>query len=103
MDELKVVYKQLGLEKKVWMSSKRIKKHHIAVAYPGGFSGCPETPPTMIFFNQGGDTVTGTDPDRPLTFATFGNPPSDQLCIRHCIGGKMTRQGNCFVFLGGVA
>ena len=31
-------------------------------------------PPTMIFFNQRGDTVTGTDPDRPLTFATFGNP-----------------------------
>ena len=24
-----------------------------AVAYPGGFSGCPETPPAMIFFNQG--------------------------------------------------
>ena len=41
-----------------------------------GVSGCPETPPpAMIFLNQGGDTVTGTDPHQPLTFATFGNPP----------------------------
>ena len=44
-----------------------------AVAYPGGFSGCPETPPAMIFFIQGGDTVTGTDLHQPFT--TFGNPP----------------------------
>ena len=42
-------------------------------------------PPAMIFFlNQGGDTVTGTDPHQPLTFATFGNPHRDQLWIRHC-------------------
>ena len=39
-------------------------------------------PPTMIFFKSGGDTVTGTDPyhpptfaTQPPTFATFGNPP----------------------------
>ena len=34
----------------------------------------PGNPPAMIFFNQGDDTVTGTDPHQPLTFATFGNP-----------------------------
>ena len=46
------------------------------VAYPGGFSGCPETPPPdHDFFKSGlGDTVTDTDPHPPLTFATFGNP-----------------------------
>ena len=47
----------------------------VPVAYPGAFSGCPEPPPAMIFFNEGGDTVTGTDLHQPLTFATFGNPP----------------------------
>ena len=31
------------------------------VAYPGWFFGCPETPPAMIFFNQGRDTLAGTD------------------------------------------
>ena len=31
-----------------------IQTIQISVAYPGGFSGCPETPqPTMIFFIQG--------------------------------------------------
>ena len=43
-------------------------------------------PPDHVVFNQGSNTVTGTDPDRPLTFATFGNPPSDQLWIRHWSG-----------------
>ena len=65
------------------------------MAYPGGFSGCPETPPpAKIFFNQRGDTVTGTDPDRPLTFATFGNPPSDQLWIRHWESGTGVKNGS---------
>ena len=45
------------------------------VAYPGGFSGCPDTPQAIICFNQGVIPVTGTDHHQPLTFATFGNPP----------------------------
>ena len=47
-----------------------------AVAYPGGFSGCPETPPpAMIFFKSGDDTVTCTDLHHQLKCASFGNPP----------------------------
>ena len=38
------------------------------------FFWLPGPPLDHDFFNQGGDTVTGTDRDRPLTFATFGNP-----------------------------
>ena len=53
------------------------------VAYPGGFSGCPETPPghdfVLIYPN---DTLTGTDLHQPLKFVTFGNPPWNQLWIR---------------------
>ena len=41
------------------------------VAYPGGVSGCPETPPAMICFNQGGGTLTGTD----LHICEFWKPP----------------------------
>ena len=47
------------------------------VAYPG-FFGCPETPlhPRAGFFlSHGGDTLTGTNRQQPLKFATFGNPP----------------------------
>ena len=34
----------------------------VTVANPGGFIGCPETPPPgHDFFNEGDDTVTGTD------------------------------------------
>ena len=45
------------------------------VGYPGGFWLPGNPPPAMIFFNQGGDTNTGTDLYQPLRFATFGNPP----------------------------
>ena len=49
---------------------------YVTVAYPGGFSGCPETPPpTMIFLIYPNDTLTGTDLHQPLIFVTFGNPP----------------------------
>ena len=48
-----------------------------SVAYPGGFSGCPETPPPDRYFdlNQGVIPFTGTVLHQPLQFATFGNPP----------------------------
>ena len=65
----------------------------------GGGGGCsgvsrgvfwlPGNPPGLNFFNQGDDTVTGTDPHQPITFATFGNPPRDQLWIHHW-GGYFT-------------
>ena len=46
------------------------------VAYPGGFLVARKPPPTdHDFFYSGGDAVTGTDPHKPFTFATFGNPP----------------------------
>ena len=45
------------------------------VAYPGGFSGCLEPPPPHIFFNYGGEALTGTELHLPLKFATLGNPP----------------------------
>ena len=34
----------------------------------------PGNPPGHDFFLIGGDTVTGTDPHWPLTFAMFGKP-----------------------------
>ena len=49
----------------------------------GGFLVARKHPPDHDFLNQGCDIVTGTDPNRPLTFVTFRNPPSDQLWIRH--------------------
>ena len=67
------------------LSFPHVARSNSAVAYPGGFLVARKPPPlATIFLNQGGDTVTGTDPHQPLTFATFGNPPWDQLWIRHC-------------------
>ena len=46
------------------------------MAYPGGFSGCPETPPGHdIFLIHPNGTLTGTDLHQPPKFVTFGNPP----------------------------
>ena len=55
----------------------RMEREQQPVAYSGVFSGCPETPPPGhdFFYNQVGDTLTGTDLHQPLQFATFGNPP----------------------------
>ena len=49
-----------------------------AVAYPGFFSGCPETPPPTFhyyFLIYPNDTLIGTDLHQPLKCVTFGNPP----------------------------
>ena len=45
------------------------------VACPGGFSGCPETPPPAMIFLIGQGVTPLLAPHQPLTFATFGNSP----------------------------
>ena len=68
-----------------WYAAVCVNSYTAVSGASRGFSGCPEPPQAMIFFNSGGGVTPLLAPTftSHLQFATFGNPPWDQLWIRH--------------------